>query len=119
KVFRVLTDLGNAPKWMPAIQKTEWVQGDTIAPGAVWRETRLDGKRTLKATVRVSLFQPDRQLNLRVNARPFGMDLGFILAPEGKGTKVDYFCNGKGKGLMALFTGMIMRKVEAQDDDLL
>jgi uncharacterized protein YndB with AHSA1/START domain len=119
KVFRILTDLDSAPQWMPAIQKTEWVRGDAVAPGAAWRETRRNGRRTMAAYIRVADFEQDRRLALHVDARPFGMDLCFTLAPDGKGSKVDYLCIGRGKGLMALFTGSIMKKVEKQDDDLL
>ncbi|MES2154639.1 MAG: SRPBCC family protein [bacterium] len=119
KVFAVLTDLDNAPKWMPAIQKTEWVKGTKVAVGNVWRETRLAGKRTLVADILVVAAEPDRTLELHVDAKPFRMELRFALAPEGKGTKVEYSCHGQGKGLMALLTGPIMAQVEKQDDDLL
>jgi hypothetical protein len=73
----------------------------------------------MTATIKVVRFQPDKALDLRVDAKPFGMDLGFDLLPSGKGTQVDYHCLGKGKGIMGLFTKAIMRQVEKQDDDLL
>lgn len=119
KVFAALTDLDNAPKWMPSIQKTEWVKGKAVAPGAVWRETRLAGKRTMVADIAVVGFEDSRKLDLRVDSKPFEMELGFVLTPAGKGTKLEYSCHGKGKGLMALMTGPIMKQVEKQDDDLL
>jgi uncharacterized protein YndB with AHSA1/START domain len=119
KVFAVLTDLKQAPQWMPAIQRTEWVQGDKVAPGAAWKEWRTAGKRTMEADIKVVRCQADKALDLRVDAKPFGMDLGFDLIPAGKATQVDYHCRGKGKGMMALFTKAIMGQVERQDDDLL
>jgi uncharacterized protein YndB with AHSA1/START domain len=119
KVFAVLTDLKQAPQWMPAIQRTTWLSGDKVAPGAVWEETRLNGKRLMTAQIKVVRCEPNKALDLRVDAKPFGMDLGFDLLPVGKGTQVDYHCHGKGKGLMALFTKAIMKQVETQDDDLL
>jgi carbon monoxide dehydrogenase subunit G len=119
KVFGVLTDLDNAPKWMPAIQKVEWQKGDKVAPGAVWQETRLAGKRTMTADIHVKEFEKDRHLGLFVVAGPFEMELVFRLTPEGMGTKVEYSCHGHGKGFMALMTGAIMKQVEKQDDDLL
>jgi carbon monoxide dehydrogenase subunit G len=119
RVFQVLTDIDNAPKWMPAIQKTEWVTGKSVAFGSAWRETRLAGKRTMVAVIHVVGFEPDRKLDLRVEAGMFEMDIGFRLSAAGKGTRVDYSCSGRGKGLMALMTGSIMKMVEKQDDDLL
>jgi carbon monoxide dehydrogenase subunit G len=119
KVFAALTDLAQAPQWMPAIQRTEWVRGDKVGPGAEWKETRLSGKRTLTADIKVVRCQASKALDLRVDAKPFGMDLGFDLLPSGKGTQVDYHCHGRGKGLMSLFTKAIMAQVERQDDDLL
>ncbi len=119
KVFAVLTDLENAPKWMPSIQKTEWVTGDKVAPGAVWRETRLAGKRTMTADIHVRDFEKNKKLGLAVDSKPFEMSLDFALKPAGTGTQVDYSCMGKGKGLMAIFTATIMKKVEDQDSDLL
>jgi uncharacterized protein YndB with AHSA1/START domain len=119
KVFAVLADLDQAPQWMPAIQGTEWVSGARVAPGAAWRETRLNGKRLMTADIKVVRFDANKALDLRVDAKPFGMDLGFDLMPAGKGTKVDYHCHGKGKGMMALFSGAILKQVEKQDDDLL
>jgi carbon monoxide dehydrogenase subunit G len=119
KVYAVLTDLRQAPRWMPAIQRTEWVLGDKVETGNVWQEVRQAGKRTLVADIKVVRAQKDKALDLRVDAKPFGMDLGFDLLPMGKGTQVDYQCHGRGKGVMALFSGAIMRQVEAQDDDLL
>jgi carbon monoxide dehydrogenase subunit G len=119
KVFAVLTDLAQAPQWMPAIQKTEWVVGSTVAPDAVWKEWRKAGPRTMEATIKVARFAKDKTLNLRVDAKSFGMDLGFDLFPVGKTTRVEYHCHGKGKNLMSFFTKAIMRQVEKQDDDLL
>jgi uncharacterized protein YndB with AHSA1/START domain len=119
QVFAVLTDLRQAPRWMPAIQRTAWLSGDTVAPGAVWEETRLNGKRLMTAQVKVVRCDPGKALDLRVDAKPFGMDLGFDLLPVGKGTQVDYHCRGKGKGMMAFFSKAILRQVERQDDDLL
>lgn len=119
KVFAVLTDLDQAPQWMPAIQSTRWVVGDKVGPDAQWEEVRLNGKRTMTADIKVVRFVKDKTLNLRVDAKPFGMDLGFDLFPVGKGTKVDYHCHGKGKNLMSFFTKAIMDQVEKQDDDLL
>ncbi|HUR62489.1 MAG TPA: SRPBCC family protein [Candidatus Thermoplasmatota archaeon] len=119
EVFGVLTDLARAPQWMPAIQSTRWVVGDKVAPGAQWEEVRRNGKRSVRADIKVVRFVKDRTLNLRVDARPFGMDLGFDLFPVGAATKVDYHCHGRGKRLMSFFTRPIMRQVERQDDDLL
>jgi uncharacterized protein YndB with AHSA1/START domain len=119
QVFKVLTDLERAPQWMPAIRSTSWVVGDAVAAGAQWEETRLSGKRLMTADVKVTRFVQDRTLNLRVDAKPFGMDLGFDLFPVGKATRVEYHCHGRGKNLMSFFTKSIMRQVEKQDDDLL
>lgn len=119
-VFKVLTDLDQAPQWMPAIQKTEWVKGSKVKQGAVWKEWRKAGRRTMVAEISVAQFEKERRLELHVKSKPFVMDLGFRLTPEGKAlTRVDYHCDGKGKGVMALFTKPIMRQVEKQDDDLL
>jgi len=119
KVFAVLTDLDNAPKWMPSIQKTEWLTGNAVAAGAAWRETRLAGKRTMVADIRVAHFEKDRRLDLRVDNTMFEMELDFALSAAGEGTNVEYSCRGKGKGLWALMTGVIMKQVETQDNDLL
>ena len=119
KVFAVMTDLAQAPQWMPAIQRTEWVTGDTVAPGAVWTEWRKAGPRVMQARIKVVRFQANKALDLNVDSKQFGMDLGFDLLPSGKGTQVDYHCHGKGKGFMSLFSNAIMKQVEKQDDDLL
>jgi carbon monoxide dehydrogenase subunit G len=119
RVFAVLTDLDQAPQWMPAIQKTEWVEGTTVAPGAKWKETRVEGKRTMVSDLNVAAYEKDKQLDLHVHSKPFEMDLGFKLAKQGTGTLVDYHCDGHGRGLMRLMTKPIMRMVEKQDDDLL
>jgi uncharacterized protein YndB with AHSA1/START domain len=121
RVFAVLTDLDQAPQWMPAIQRTEWVTGDKVAPGAVWTEWRKAGPRVMKAQIKVTRFVPAKALDLNVDSKQFGMDLGFDLFPEaaGKATRVEYHCHGKGKGWMSLFSNAIMRQVEKQDADLL
>lgn len=119
-VFKVLTDLKKAPEWMPAIQKTEWVKETKVKPGAVWKEWRTVGPKTMVATISVAQFEKDARLELHVAAQQFAMDLGFRLTPDGKAlTRVDYHCDGKGRGFMSLFSKMIMRSVEKQDDDLL
>lgn len=119
RVFAVLTDLDQAPQWMPAIQRTKWVEGTAVAPGARWTEWRTAGKRTMKAELAVAAFDANRRLDLRVKAPMFAMVLAFTLAPAGKGTQVDYRCEGGGRGLMALFTKPMMRSIERHDDDLL
>ncbi len=119
KVFDALTDIDNAPKWMPNIQKIEWRKGDKVALGAVWKETRVEGKRTVTADIEVKQLVPNKKLDLHVTAGAFEMDLVFRLTARGKATTLDYDCHGHGKGLMGLMTGIIMKHVEKNDDDFL
>jgi carbon monoxide dehydrogenase subunit G len=119
RVFSVLSDLGSARQWMPAIQKIDDVTPGPFRLGTCWQETRQAGKRTLQSRVSVSSFEPPSRLGLEVTSKPMRGQLSFSLARKGGATEVKYQAEMWGKGLMRLMTGTINRMMAEQDNDIL
>ncbi len=119
RVFSVLSDLGSAQQWMPAIQKIDSVTPGPFRLGTSWQETRQAGKRTLQSMVSVSSFEPLSRLGLEVTSKPMRGQLRFTLARKGGATEVTYEAQMWGNGLMRLMTGTINRMMAEQDNDIL
>jgi carbon monoxide dehydrogenase subunit G len=119
QVFSVLSDLNQAPQWMPAVQKIERLDDRPFGVGTAWRETRTAGKRTMESTIRVVTCEPGSKLALRVESDAMEGDLQFLLTPTGPGTEVHYSAAMKGRGFMRLMTGTINRLMAQEDADLL
>ncbi|TLZ50780.1 MAG: hypothetical protein E6K18_06520 [Methanobacteriota archaeon] len=119
RVFAVLSDLGQARQWMPAIQKVENVSPGPFGLGTSWRETRQAGKRVFESTIRITGYEPAKVLAFIVEGKGMTGQMRFTLAPAGAGTQVRYEAQMKGRGLMSLMSGTINRMMAETDKDLL
>jgi carbon monoxide dehydrogenase subunit G len=109
KIFSVLSDVGQAPQWMPAIKKIEQVSPGPFGVGTNWKESRMVGNRIMDSTIRVTGYQPPNNLKLDVEGKGITGRLEFTLAPQGASTNVRYQGEMKGHGFMSLFNGRINR----------
>lgn len=119
RVFSVLSDLGQARQWMPAIERIDNATPGPVRLGTSWQETRKAGKRTMQSTIRVASFEPPSQLGLEVDGKAMKGQLKFTLAPKEGATEVRYEAQMWGKGFMRLMTGTINRMMAEQDSDIL
>src|SRR5258708_3851929 len=112
-VFSVLSDLDQAQKWMPAIQKIHKLSQGPLAKGSKWIETRTDPRgKVFVSTLQVTALEPDTEMGLNVDHKMLGMDIQFRLTPEGAGTKVDYRATVNPKGFAKLFSGKIVKMMQ-------
>ncbi len=119
RVFAVLSDLGQARQWMPAIQQIDDVTPGPFQLGTKWRETRLAGKRTMESTVRVAALERPSRLGLEVDGKAMMGRMTFTLTPKQGTTEVHYEAQMKGKGLFRLVSGTMNRMMAQADADLL
>ena len=76
-VFSVLADGETATQWRPGFVAINKVSGDGV--GAIYKETiRGPGGRSLAADDRITGFEPDRALPLRLSLAPSGPMDGMI-----------------------------------------
>ncbi|MCI4351748.1 MAG: SRPBCC family protein [Thermoplasmata archaeon] len=107
KIFSVLSDVGQAQQWMPAIKRIEQISPGPFGVGTNWKESRMVGNRMMDSTIKVAGYQPPTNLKLDVQGKGITGHLEFILTPQGTATTVLYQGEMKGHGFMALFNGRI------------
>lgn len=115
----MLSDLGQAKGWMPAIQQIDNVTPGPFRLGTAWQETRRAGKRTMQSTIRVSSFEPPTRLGFQVEAKAMKGQLTFTLSPKEGATEVTYEAEMQGKGAFRLMTGTMNRMMAEEDNDIL
>ncbi|MCA1819858.1 MAG: SRPBCC family protein [Thermoplasmatota archaeon] len=118
-VFAVLSDLSQARDWMPAITSIEPITDGPLAEGSKWTETRTTSRGPFTSTIEVTEFVPDRTFALRAENRKAELTFRFNLQAEGKGTKVTTQSSGRLKGLMAPFSGKLVKEMQSADADIL
>lgn len=82
RVWSVLTDVENHPKWRSGLQSVTVTSKDPLA----WTEKNSMGEMPLKTQV----FEPNHKWVARIVAEklPFGGSWTYVLEPEGAGTKL-------------------------------
>ncbi|MEK6985534.1 MAG: SRPBCC family protein [Candidatus Thermoplasmatota archaeon] len=117
-VFAVLADLDQADQWHPILRIKRLTEGP-LEVGSGWVEVRADAKgKPSASTVRVTAMEPGL-FALHVDHKAVDLDCTFRLIPVESGTRVEYECTGKGKGLARFFGGAIAKEIERVDGDIL
>lgn len=117
-VFAVLVDLDQASAWHPILRIKRLTDGP-LEVGSGWVEVRADAKgKPSASTVRVIACEPGL-FSLHVDHKAVDLDCTFRLFPVESGTRVEYECTGKGKGLARFFGGRISKEIERIDGDVL
>ncbi len=93
QVFAVLDDLGEAPRWMPAIRRIDVLTpGMRMGVGFKWRETRrVFGVLRMKVVLVVTSHDPPRTWGLTYNDGKVQATATFELDETASGTKVTFF----------------------------
>lgn len=119
QVFSILTAVGQAVEWMPAIQRIDDMSAGPFGVGTNWLETRAAGGRTIQSRIQVTRFAPGRVLEISAQGKSMSGQVRFTLIPTGGGTHVHYEADIEGRGLLKLMTKAMNREMEAADADLL
>lgn len=117
-VFAVLADLDQASEWHPILRIKRLTEGP-LEVGSGWVEVRADAKgKPSASTVRVTACEPGL-FSLHVDHKMVDLTCTFRLLPIKSGTRVEYECTGKGKGLARFFGGRIAKEIVRVDGDIL
>ncbi|MEP7046636.1 MAG: SRPBCC family protein [Ilumatobacteraceae bacterium] len=89
-IWALLADLPRMPEWSPESERVEWLGGAThAAPGAKFRGTNSNGKKSWKTVGEVSTCDTARQLTFEVRAGPFRVaQWSYVIEPGPTGCQV-------------------------------
>ena len=108
KVFSVVTDLTQLPKWQPRLVEVEQLREGPLQLGSRLREVReVRGKR-LEQIVEVAALEPPRRFGLRIVEGPLPVDGELTLSPtEDGGTRLHMHAHGRAPGAMRLLEPLL------------
>jgi carbon monoxide dehydrogenase subunit G len=114
-VWRVVTDIENAAKHIPAIRSIEILPGPRSGPGLRWRETRMMFGRTATETMEIAEWKPPfshasggRYVATATNHGTFYRS-EVRVDPSGTGSRVTFTFEATGRTIIARFmTGLMM-----------
>ncbi len=119
-VWSFMTNLENAPKWIPGVSETRQTSQGPMGTGAVIRETRTIGKRTETYDIKVSAFEPPKRYAAAAQAGKAEFEYTYELAEAGGSTDITMKATARGKGLITkMFISVGMRFMEKIDGDQL
>ncbi|WP_297081465.1 SRPBCC family protein [uncultured Demequina sp.] len=111
-VWRVITDLDNAPKVLTAIVRIERLEGDGYAPGVKWRETRRMFGREESEDMWVTEATAPRSTTVAAESRGTSYSTVFRCEPSSLGTTlhIDFSATTADAGLGQRIAMKVMGK---------
>ena len=115
KVFGVLDDFSQTPKWLSRCTGIEQVTPGNKTAGTKLRYSYRDGGRSGTMDGEVVSRTPDQQLTMQYGDKMIVVVVDFQLAPNGAGTKLTHAIEMSPKSfVMKLFAPMIRKQVAKQ-----
>jgi len=121
-VFPYLSDLENAPEWVPDLVSVQKVTEGPIGVGTRYAEVVRMGSRMEKADLEVTEYAPDRVFAHSGRGGPSTFSARFELEPDDGGTRITHSysvsMSGMFKLVAPLATNWIRKNTEAGVENL-
>ncbi len=115
EVFRVLSDPGEAAKFLDNIKESKKLSDGPIGVGTTFRETRLVGGKEATADLTITDFRPDSRLEIGTEAEGITVTYRYDLAVEGEGTRLTWVCELEAGGLRKVMLPMVAGIMKKED----
>jgi carbon monoxide dehydrogenase subunit G len=109
-VFAFLAELDNLPRWQPSVVRTD----GGLGPGEAFSETRAFMGKRIESRLEVVVYEPGRELTLRVVEGPVPLTVRHVLEPAGEGTRLTLAGEGEPGGLFRLAAPLAERAAKRQ-----
>lgn len=113
EVFAYVTNLRNVPAWDRSCLSMEVEDRGPLRVGARVHERRSLMGRRLHVVTDITAYEPPRAFALRGD-RPFPVRGGYRFAPEGPGTRIEYYAESEPRGLLGILGPLTRRMFRAQ-----
>ena len=113
EVFAYVTNLRNVPVWDRSCLSMEVEDGGPLRVGARVHDMRSLMGRRLHVITEITAYEPPRAFAWR-GERPFPVHGGYRFAPEGPGTRIEFYGEGELRGLLGLLGPLTRRLFTAQ-----
>ncbi len=113
EVFAYVTDLRTVPVWDRSVRSMEVESGGRLRPGARVHDVRSIMGRTVHVVTEITAYEPPRAFAWRGDV-PFPVRGGYRFAPEGSGTRIEFYGESEPHGALGLLAPLTRRVFAAQ-----
>lgn len=121
RVWGLIDDERQIPRWMPSVLDTRYPQGKPAGNpiGARFLQQMQEGGKVSEYEGEVIAYEPGRMLGVRLLPQAFKIDVRYIVTGDEDQTQLDYICDmwartWKGSAILLLGTKMLGGIAEQQ-----